>query len=150
MEKIVTSTNDEQYYHCCCCRNDWCWFHNPEKLTRSLSWLTEAHGADSPSSIWKTTRLHTPRVVMWVDYRVSTQNAVESLNGLIRHCCPKVHYLASVTGIMPLNSVITKLEKITTCFLLTSGHYTMTLSMKQDEKKSEAISSIDIKDHQHR
>ena len=86
MEKIVTSTNDEQYYHCCCCRNDWCWFHNPEKLTRSLSWLTEAHGADSPSSIWKTTRLHTPRVVMWVDYRVSTQNATESLNGPIRRC----------------------------------------------------------------
>ena len=60
----------------------------------------------------------------------------------------EVQYLASVTGIM--HSVITKLEKITTCFLLTFGHYTMTLSMKQDEKKSEAISSIDIKDHQHR
>ena len=83
----ITST-DDQPDHCFCPDDDWCWYQNPKK--------SQGHRPDLPKPMLQTLlpvykRLSEDALPERCS-RVSTQNANESLNGLIWRRCAKVQY----------------------------------------------------------
>ena len=150
----ITST-DDQPDHRFCPDDDWCWYRNPKK--------SQGHRPDLPKPMLQTLlpvyeRLSEDALLERCS-RVSTQNANESLNGLIWRRCPKVQYygrksvqIASVMGVMSFNSGVTELNKIKEQFGLTVGRHSTALSLKRDErrKKRDIVSSSSRKDRHHR
>ena len=149
----VTSSDDDPD-HRYCPEKSWCWYKNPERPKTS---------PDLPKQMLEKLlpvyeRLSNAQLLERCS-RVSTQNANESLNGVIWRRCPKAQWfgkesvkVAAIMGVISFNSSESQLTTIAEKFGLAVGANTAKHAKSKDEKRArrEVPESGERKNRKHR